>query len=223
MHLTRYVPLEGALMAAGKAMDALPEGDEVFRDWFNTQRASRGRVIDYPALFVAEVEALLPTVPDTPAGRAWKEVVDKSLATTLASAPRSYDLLTFDTDEELAAIDALYAFAESLREISPMLDEVAYAIEMLAPTGPTSLGDLRAEQTRLQDDALVVGSLESSCEKHSECIDGHVQRTIRWDHIDAVTVGGRRGATRTEVERLLAPLLAAIPAEDTTATKEKAR
>lgn len=206
MHLTRYVPLEGALMAAGKAMDALPEGDEVFRDWFNTQRASRGRVIDYPALTVAEVEDLLPTVPDTPAGRAWKEVVETSLATTRATAPRSYDLITFDTPEELAAIAALDEFAESLRDISPMLDEVADAIEMLADAGPTALGDLRTERTRLGEDVLVVGALESACEKHEECIEGHTLRTVRWDHIDAVACAGRTGATRTELDRLLAPL-----------------
>lgn len=223
MHLTRYVPLEGALMAAGKAMDALPEGDEEFRDWFNTRSVRRGKVIDYPALFIDEVEEVLPTVPDTPAGRAWKQVVEKSLATTLASKPRSYDLATFDTSEELAAIAAIDAFAESLRETSPMLDEVAYAIEMLSLVGPTALRDLRTERTRLRDEVLVVGSLESSCEKHQECIDGHTLRTVRWQHIDAVAFDGRTGSTRTELERLLAPLDAAIAGTEHPPTEEVTR
>lgn len=210
MHLTRFVPLEGALMAAGKVMDESSAADaEAFRDWIHTPVGYRS-VLDHAALTVADVEALLPQVPDNPIALEWKRVVEDSLATTLASAPRSYDRLTFDTPEELAAIAALAAFAEALREISPMLDEVSYAIEMLADAGPTPLADLRTERTRLRDDVLVVGSLESSCEKHQECIDGHALRTVRWEHIDAVASDGARGAVRGELERLLAPLDATI-------------
>lgn len=220
MELTRYVKIDGALMAAGKAMDALPEGDEEFRTWFNTQPVRHGRVIDHPALTIAEVNDLLPSVPDTPAGRAWKQVVEAALATTLASKPRPYDLLTFTAPEELAAIAAIDAFVEGLRETSPMLDEVADAIEMLAPTGPVALGDLRAERTRLRDDVLVVGPLESSCEKHQECIDGHDLRTVRWEHIDAVACGDRTGATRTELDRLLAPLDAILASTEQPQTQQ---
>lgn len=223
MNLTRYVPLDGALMAAGKAMDTLPEGDEAFREWFNTQPVRHGQIIDYPALHVSEVEDVLATVPDTPAGRAWREVVEESLATTLASAPRPYDLLTFDTPEELAAIAALDAFAESLREISPMLDEVADAVEMFAETGPTSLSDLRAERSRIGIDGFVVGSLESSCGKHQECLDAHERRTVRWEHIDAVAFGGRAHAMQTELSRLLVPLNDAIPDSEPSSVEEVTR
>jgi hypothetical protein len=213
MHLKRYVPLEGALMAAGKVFDtATTEECEAFREWFNTQPVRTGRVIDYPALFIDEVEDVLPTVPDTAIGRAWKQVVEKSLADTVAGAPRGYDLATFDAAEELAVIAELDAFAEELREISPMLDEVASAIEMLADSGPTSLGDLREERTRVRKDDIVVGALESSCEKHTECIEGHVLRTIRWEHIDAVAAGGQTGATRDRLVRLLAALDVNLPA-----------
>lgn len=219
MNLTRYVPLEGALMAAGKAMDEQTkdgpcEDWTTFRDWFNDYRPSGKHhgVIDYPALTIEEVEDLLPSVPDTIAGRAWKQVVEKSLAKTKRVTPRSYDLATFDTPAELAIISEIDEFAEELRETSPLLDEVADTISGFAYIGPTALGDIREERTRIRNDEFVVGDLHSSCEKHEECIEGHVLRTVKWAHIDAVAFPDQPGLARDTVVRLLTALDAHLPA-----------
>jgi hypothetical protein len=198
MKIIRHVPLGPALMAAGAVIDKSNGPDlinEAFIDWYNEPRINGRNVLHYPGLPADTVSDLLPTVPETPAGLAWKESAQACLTLTLADVNRTFDRITFDTEEEQAAAAAIDEFAETLRDASPMLDTVAGVVEDQCPMlSEFDIDDVHEARKRITDAGIVVGS-DGYCDKHDDNCYGDHRTVAKWEHIEAIVPGARETLT----------------------------
>ena len=142
IRITKVVPLGPALLASGEVLDRTKgrpeEGlDAEFFQWFSNtpvpgqpSRHGREGVIHHPWLPIEAVQALLPTVPATPAGIAWSAAAAAALERTIADGYRGYDDILVDTPFTADASHILYGLTQRLTEEIPLLERVAGEIDM---------------------------------------------------------------------------------------------
>lgn len=188
MRITRNVPLGPALRAAAAHDDVHDGVNEAFHDWF-TDRPRTGRaVIDRADMSVDELRAVLPQVPLTPAGVAWKQSAEACLVLTLADVDRPYDQVAYETQEERAAEAAVWDFAQSLAEVSPLLQPVADVVERLTLDGPYDFDELAMRRARVTDEGIRVGG-DGTCTKHDQACYNDDHTVVPWAHLNFIHPG----------------------------------
>lgn len=208
MRILKRVPTTAALRAASDHIDHTQQPDPAnaeFTGWYR-DNLSDGRSV--PSIDVDVMTGLLSTVPDDPAGQAWRNTAEECLRRTIADIPRPYDDALLDSDTEQAACVALDQYAETLRERSPLLEVVADQLEDMIPTShqPFPLGDATAHLARLTDLGLDVHR-EPHCDKHDDCRDVSPV-IVSWDDLEALVPG-----VRTHISDLLAAVYTGLPAD----------
>lgn len=196
MNIIKHVPLSPALRAAAEKVAHTQSPDPTnreFSEWFNTSRLDlNGRsILGCVSVPLQVALTALDDVPATPAGIAWCDAVRTCITRTEADRVRPFDEVVFDTDDERAALAEQVAYADTLREASPLLEEVADVVEDLAPSGIITVGDLLTQRARVGDEGLNLRRPgENWCDKHEDyCYGSHEPRLARWEHLEAIAPG----------------------------------
>jgi hypothetical protein len=188
--ITKNVPTEPGLNAAHDAFEQ--HGVDEFRDWAE----DRG-LFDDTTIRVTALAKMLPGIPDTPMGRAWKDAMTQALALTTKDSYRSYDDVDL-SEQEIAVLALLDDLASMIAATSPLLAPVAAAIRRHASRASyRALGDLIEKRAEVDERGIMIARWNQ---------DDPSPVIASWEHIEAISEG-----VRFPLVRLLDSLRAGMP------------
>lgn len=205
MKIHNHVPLFAPMAAANEATDRdAPHGSDAFHKWFLDTQVTAGapalgggRSLLHQLSVPVEVllDDVLPNVPDTPVGRAWAACVRECIRLTQSDVVRPFDYIEYDTPAEQQALHAIEAYAEQIEATSPLLAEVADAVDRMTLTSPyrpqVELAAVARERSRLTDEGLMLGTFDEDFCKEDQAYCYHLDnaRLVKWAHMEALVPG----------------------------------